>query len=165
MLVCALSTSIAHETAGAARAPAFPAPSFFGGTGFHEPGHCAAGSRTRVACANAKDQMPRHRRLDGKLPTHDGGEKGRTRHDVKRRGHRRIFFERAFMPHRFLPSLLLAFVLFPSRAWAQTGAAPKPPAPASADALTPEQAKRALETLQDDAKRAQIIETMRPIAK
>jgi small-conductance mechanosensitive channel len=69
------------------------------------------------------------------------------------------------MPHRFLPSMLLAFVLFACPALAQTGAAPKPPAPASADALTPEQAKRALETLQDDAKRAQIIETLRAIAK
>src|SRR4051812_9128500 len=68
------------------------------------------------------------------------------------------------MPHRFLPSMLLAFALFAGPASAQT-AAPKPPAPASADALTPDQAKRALETLQDDAKRAQIIDTLRAIAK
>src|SRR5438128_11454237 len=69
------------------------------------------------------------------------------------------------MPHRFLPSMLLACVLLAGPALAQPGAAPKPPAPASADALTPDQAKRALETLQDDAKRAQIIDTLRAIAK
>lgn len=69
------------------------------------------------------------------------------------------------MSHRFLSSMLLAFVLFACPALAQTGAAPKPPAPAATDALTPDQAKRALDTLQDDAKRAQIIETLRAIAK
>src|SRR6202000_3407758 len=46
--------------------------------------------------------------------------------------------------------------------------APAPPATTSptqnANALTPDQAKRALDTLQDDTKRAQMIETLRAIA-
>jgi len=43
----------------------------------------------------------------------------------------------------------------------------KPAAPAAnnADALTPDQAKRALDTLQDDKKRAQMIDTLRAIAQ
>jgi small-conductance mechanosensitive channel len=44
---------------------------------------------------------------------------------------------------------------------AQTATAP---APAAGNTLTPEQANRALETLQDDAKRAQMIDTLRAIA-
>ena len=53
----------------------------------------------------------------------------------------------------------------------RTGAAPRdaPKAAVSAannaDVLTPDQAKRALDTLQDDKKRAQIIDTLRAIAK
>ncbi|MEO6841610.1 MAG: mechanosensitive ion channel domain-containing protein [Bradyrhizobium sp.] len=39
-----------------------------------------------------------------------------------------------------------------------------PPATNNANALTPDQARRALETLQDDAKRAQMIDTLRAIA-
>ena len=41
---------------------------------------------------------------------------------------------------------------------------PKPAVSANADVLTPDQAKRALDTLQDDAKRAQMIDTLRAIA-
>jgi small-conductance mechanosensitive channel len=72
--------------------------------------------------------------------------------------------------HKRLPSILLACALFAAPALAQTGAAaqnkPTPAIPASnADALTPDQAKRALETLQDDNKRAQMIETLRAIAQ
>src|SRR6266702_205793 len=74
----------------------------------------------------------------------------------------RIFFERGFMSHKFLSSMLLAFVLFGCPALAQPGPAP---GSAASDALTPDQAKRALETLQDDTKRAQIIDTLRAIAK
>ena len=61
---------------------------------------------------------------------------------------------------------LFAIVLFASPALAQTGAAPKPaPQPThNVDALTPDQAKRALETLQDDNKRTQMIDTLRAIA-
>jgi len=69
--------------------------------------------------------------------------------------------------HKFFPSILLACALFASPALAQTPAAPKPAASpaANADALTPDQAKRALDTLQDDTKRAQMIDTLRAIAK
>ena len=70
------------------------------------------------------------------------------------------------MSHKFFPSILLAFALFALPAFAQTGATPKIAAPATnnADALTPDQAKRALDTLQDDKKRAQMIDTLRAIA-
>src|SRR5262245_38916981 len=46
-------------------------------------------------------------------------------------------------------------------AFAAPDAAPAKPA---ADVLTPEQAKRALETLSDDKKRAEMIETLRALA-
>ena len=83
------------------------------------------------------------------------------------------------MSHKLFPSILLACALFACPALAQTGAAPKdapketskdthkPAAPAAnnADALTPDQAKRALDTLQDDKKRAQMIDTLRAIAQ
>jgi len=51
-------------------------------------------------------------------------------------------------------------------AFAQAGAAPEAanPAASNADGLTPDQARRALDTLQDDKKRAQIIDTLRAIA-
>ena len=70
------------------------------------------------------------------------------------------------MSHKLLPSILLACALFAFPASAQTGAAPKAASPAtdSANVLTSDQAKRALETLQDDKKRAQMIETLRAIA-
>lgn len=67
------------------------------------------------------------------------------------------------MPHKLFPSILLACALFTLPASAQTGNTPKPAA-STADALTPDQAKRALETLQDDNKRAQMIDTLRAIA-
>jgi small-conductance mechanosensitive channel len=68
--------------------------------------------------------------------------------------------------HKLLPSILLACALFAFPASAQTGAAPKAASPAtdSANVLTSDQAQRALETLQDDKKRAQMIETLRAIA-
>jgi small-conductance mechanosensitive channel len=66
---------------------------------------------------------------------------------------------------KLLPSILFASVLFILPAFAQTGAAPPTAPPAEkADALSPEQAKRALETLADDKKRAQMIETLRAVA-
>jgi small-conductance mechanosensitive channel len=61
-----------------------------------------------------------------------------------------------------LPLLALLCVLMAAPAAAQTAAPPLAP---SADTLTPEQASRALETLQDDGKRAQMIDTLRAIAK
>jgi small-conductance mechanosensitive channel len=77
----------------------------------------------------------------------------------------------AFVSHRLLPPILLACALFALPAVAQTGPAPHdmPKATASAtnnaDVLTSEQAKRALDTLQDDKKRAQMIDTLRAIAQ
>ena len=68
-------------------------------------------------------------------------------------------------------SIVLAFALLGSPAFAQSNPSPAaaPPvsnhaAAANANALTPDQAKRALDTLQDDTKRAQMIETLRAIA-
>jgi moderate conductance mechanosensitive channel len=68
--------------------------------------------------------------------------------------------------HRLCSAILLAVSLLTQHvdpAFAQVGA-PAPTA-APANALTAEQAKRALDTLQDDTKRAQIIDTLRAIAK
>src|SRR5215212_6136176 len=73
----------------------------------------------------------------------------------------RALFDEARVSHKFLPSILLAFVLVAFPAVAQQGAAP---AASNAEALTPDQAKRALDTLSDDKKRAQIIETLRAVA-
>ena len=68
------------------------------------------------------------------------------------------------MSLKLLPSLLFASVLFIVPAFAQPGAAPAAPAADKVDVLLPDQAKRALETLSDDKKRAQVIETLRAIA-
>ncbi len=66
------------------------------------------------------------------------------------------------MPQKLVAAILFGFALLATPAFAQTGT---PPSIASkADALTPEQAKQALETLQDDKKRAQMIATLRAIA-
>ena len=95
-------------------------------------------------------------------------------------------FNEARVSHKLLSSILLACALLAFPALAQTGpaskdtykdapkAAPKEalkdtpkeaaPAAGSADALTPDQAKRALDTLQDDGKRVQMIDTLRAIA-
>jgi small-conductance mechanosensitive channel len=75
-------------------------------------------------------------------------------------------FKGAFVSHKLLPSILLACALFAFPAFAQTGATTKIAASATsnADVLTPDQAKRALDTLQDDKKRAQMIDTLRAIA-
>jgi moderate conductance mechanosensitive channel len=83
-------------------------------------------------------------------------------------------FKEAFVSHKLFPSILLACALFALPAFAQSGGASKdapkdaPKAAASTanntDVLTPDQAKRALDTLQDDKKRAQMIDTLRAIA-
>ena len=67
-----------------------------------------------------------------------------------------------------LPSaILLICALLAGPALAQNAAVPNAAASAAhgSDALTPEQANRALDTLQDDTKRAQMIDTLRAIAK
>jgi small-conductance mechanosensitive channel len=67
------------------------------------------------------------------------------------------------VPQKLLSLILLVCLLIVFPASAQTIDTP-PAAPAAANALTPDQAQRALETLQDDTKRAQMIETLRAIA-
>jgi small-conductance mechanosensitive channel len=79
------------------------------------------------------------------------------------------FKKGAFVPHKLVSAILVALALIiTAPAFAQTGVLPAGEAPPVAsnkpDALTPEQAKRALDTLQDDQKRAQMIETLRAIA-
>jgi hypothetical protein len=69
-----------------------------------------------------------------------------------------------FVSHKLFPAFLLACALFAFPAFAQPGNAPAAPATNHAEALTAEQAKGALDTLQDDNKRAQMIETLRAIA-
>lgn len=66
------------------------------------------------------------------------------------------------MSHKFLPALLAALFL----AISSLSARAETPRPATnnAAALSPEEATRALETLQDDKKRAQMIDTLRTIA-
>ena len=57
--------------------------------------------------------------------------------------------------------------MFALPAYAQTGDTSNDASKAAAnnaDVLTPEQAKRALDTLQDDKKRAQMIDTLHAIA-
>jgi small-conductance mechanosensitive channel len=65
-----------------------------------------------------------------------------------------------------LPVVLLALFAITGSAAAQspTPAAAAPAQPAVASPLTPDQARRALETLQDDSKRAQFIDTLRALA-
>jgi small-conductance mechanosensitive channel len=66
---------------------------------------------------------------------------------------------------KLLSSILFASILFIVPALAQQPrTAPAAPATDKADVLSPEQAKRALETLSDDKKRAQMIETLRAVA-
>src|SRR3981189_151780 len=76
-------------------------------------------------------------------------------------------FKGAFVSHKLFPSILLACTLFAFPRCAHAGGAPDPAASAtnSANVLTPDQAKRALDTLQDDKKRAQMIDTLRAIAQ
>jgi moderate conductance mechanosensitive channel len=70
--------------------------------------------------------------------------------------------------HKLLPSILLACALLIVPAAAQTVAAPdaatSTASTSNTNVLTPDQAKRALDTLQDDTKRAQMIDTLRAIA-
>ncbi|MGC2083891.1 MAG: mechanosensitive ion channel domain-containing protein [Bradyrhizobium sp.] len=70
----------------------------------------------------------------------------------------------AFVSHRLLSAILLVASLLIPPAFAQNGASPASTAVPANNALTPEQARRALDTLQDDAKRTQMIDTLRAIA-
>jgi moderate conductance mechanosensitive channel len=69
-----------------------------------------------------------------------------------------------FVSHRTFPAILLACFLFAFPAWAQTAHAPDVHAADKAEALTPDQARRALDALTDDKKRAEMIDTLRAIA-
>ncbi len=104
----------------------------------------------------------RHTKSAKKAARHDSGA---TRNH---RGCRRaeLFEDEAFVSQKLLASILFACALSVSPALAQNAPAPRATAaaPQNANALTPDQAKRALDTLQDDAKRAQMIDTLRAIA-
>jgi moderate conductance mechanosensitive channel len=69
-----------------------------------------------------------------------------------------------FVSHKPFLAILFACSLFIFPASAQPTQAPVARAAAKADVLTPDQARRALDTLADDKKRAQMIETLRAIA-
>jgi small-conductance mechanosensitive channel len=79
------------------------------------------------------------------------------------------YFKEALVSHRFISAILLVLILSVHPAAAQSGAAPTASAANTSAAngsatLTPDQARRALDTLQDDAKRAQMIDTLRALA-
>ncbi len=81
----------------------------------------------------------------------------------------RLHFEGICLSQKFVPALLAAILIIVSslsgtRAETSSSAA-KPAATKPAATLSPDEAKRALDTLQDDAKRAQMIDTLRAIAK
>ena len=139
--------------------------------------NCAPGRDESRCDISVRRQMPKQMPKEcpyGKLPTHQIGEKA-SRHESgatrkhrssgiagapkflkKRPSCRKNCSHRSCSPARCrcLPCL------------AQTEPTPQATTarPQSANALTPDQAKRALDTLQDDAKRAQMIETLRAIA-
>src|SRR6185437_1292370 len=69
-----------------------------------------------------------------------------------------------FVSNKLFSAILIACSLFAFPALAQDSAAPLAPSASNAVALTPDQARRALDTLQDDTKRAQMIDTLRAIA-
>ncbi len=73
------------------------------------------------------------------------------------------FFQGILVSHKLAPAFFAALFLVIS---SLSGVRAETPRPATNDAaaLSPEEAKRALETLQDDKKRAQMIDTLRAIA-
>src|SRR3954462_1654366 len=74
-----------------------------------------------------------------------------------------IFPRESLVSHK-LASALLAALLIAISSLSGVRAAPPAPAANNAAALSPDEAKRALDTLQDDKKRAQMIDTLRVIA-
>lgn len=78
----------------------------------------------------------------------------------------RIYSEGITVSHKLFPAALVALVLvaLPVALPAFAGPVTAPAASATSQELTAEQAKRALETLQDDTKRAQLVQTLRVIA-
>ena len=115
--------------------------------------------------------MPRESRRGGKLPTQDDGENRRSDMTRARRRDRLRFCRRAHFIQRGLrvaqtpsvdPARLRPVCLPGFRPARRCRRLPLPPI--TPTSLTPDQAKRALETLSDDKKRAQVIETLRAIA-
>lgn len=68
------------------------------------------------------------------------------------------------MSHKLASALLAAVFFLTLSSFSSACAEPPAPAVNSTAVLSPEEAKRALETLQDDKKRAQMIDTLRAIA-
>ena len=66
--------------------------------------------------------------------------------------------------HKLSPALLAIFLFLALSALSAARAEPNAPAASGPVALSPGQARRALDTLQDDQKRAQMIDTLRAIA-
>jgi moderate conductance mechanosensitive channel len=66
--------------------------------------------------------------------------------------------------HKLSPAFLLTCLFLAVSALSAARAEPTAPATSGPVALSPEQARRALDTLQDDQKRAQMIDTLRAIA-
>lgn len=72
-------------------------------------------------------------------------------------------FQEILVSHKLAPALLAALFLAISSLSAVSAETPRP-ATNNAAALSPDEARRALETLQDDKKRTQMIDTLRVIA-
>jgi moderate conductance mechanosensitive channel len=116
-------------------------------------------------------QTPKESRHAGKLTTHEGGETVASTSRKRNSGFAvaRNRSKEAFVSQKLVSAiLLLAFAFFTTPTFAQSGALPANDAPPTAaskpEGLTLDQARRALDTLQDDRKRAQMIETLRAIA-
>ena len=74
-----------------------------------------------------------------------------------------FIFQGLRVSHKLAPALLAALFLVIS-SFSGARAEPVAPTPGNSAALSPDEARRALETLQDDQKRAQMIDTLRAIA-
>src|SRR3569833_902127 len=122
----------------------------------------------RAVCSKSqRTQLPSYCRLDGTLPTHARVEKAcsdMTHASAAIKPPLCTLIDKTMVSHRAVSAILQAVCLHIQPANAQSNTAPAPAAAHANDALTPEQAKRALDTLQDDAKRAQMIDTLRAIA-
>src|SRR6185437_14820724 len=107
----------------------------------------------------------RHTKSAKKRARHESGAAS-EHHEFRCSRRADVFQKEALVSKNLLASILFAYALSVSPALAQNSPAPQPAAspPANANALTPDQAKRALDTLQDDTKRAQMIDTLRAIA-
>src|SRR5689334_6022634 len=108
--------------------------------------------------------------MSSRRPTSDTGSGRITaiRHDTvlrwrKSRLWQRIYFQGILVSHK-LASALFAALFLAISSFSGANAEPAVPAANSTVTLSPDEAKRALETLQDDNKRMQMIDTLRAIA-